>query len=47
VIFCTDSVGFKFARPNWNPDAGALLSGIGVSCGSLLRTSAGKREAAV
>ena len=31
VIFCTGSAGFKFARPNWNPDAGALLSGIGVS----------------
>src|ERR1700733_4602169 len=38
------SIGFKLATPNWNPDAGALLSGIDLSCGSLLRTSAGKRE---
>src|SRR4029079_15098050 len=47
TIFIWGSAGFKFARPNWNPDAGALLSGIGVSLSSLLRTSAGKRDAAV
>jgi hypothetical protein len=34
-------------RLYWNPEAGAVLSGMAVSCGSLLRTSAGKRERAV
>jgi hypothetical protein len=31
----------------WNPEADSCLSGIDLSCGSLLRTSAGKRETAV
>ena len=44
---CSDSTGFRLVRLYWNPDAGAFLSWHGVSCGSLLRTSAGKREAAV
>src|SRR4051794_7086882 len=43
IIGCC-STGFRLATPNWNPDAGACLSGIKLSCGSLLRTSAGKRE---
>src|SRR4051812_28937173 len=38
------STGFKLATLYWNPAAGAFLSGISLSCGSLLRTSAGKRE---
>jgi hypothetical protein len=42
-----DWTGFRFATLYWNPEAGAFLSGIVVSCSSLLRTSAGKREAAV
>jgi hypothetical protein len=31
VIFSKGSAGFKFARPNWNPDAGVFWSGISVS----------------
>src|SRR3977135_3061265 len=38
------SIGFRLATLYWNPDAGAFLSGITFSCGSLLRTSAGTRE---
>src|SRR5471030_536657 len=39
------STGFRLATLYWNPDAGAFLSsGMVVSCCSLLRTSAGKRE---
>src|SRR5450756_2025898 len=44
ATFIWGSAGLRFATLYWNPDAGAFLSGMAVSCGSLLRTSAGKRE---
>src|SRR2546430_13446298 len=43
AIFSVGSAGFRLVILYWNPDADSCLSGIDLSCGSLLRTSAGKR----